>query len=458
MLLRSSPSGVASQMTAMPPVPAAQYLRMSTDQQRYSIQHQSAAIAHYAAAAGFEIVKSYEDAGRSGVTAKGRKGLSDLLRDVMAEEPGYSTILVLDVSRWGRYQNPDEAAHYEFLCRSNGVDIRYCGEDFGTGLAASVFKHLKRVMAGEYSREMSVKIRRAKQRTALSGMVMGGTSPYGFSRQIVNKDGTVGAIVPRGVRKPRADQQMQLVPEGREQSAVLRRIFRLFLRDHRRPIEIATLLNARQSWWLDGTGWTNQRVRRALRCELVTGRQAFGKSAGALGSARTDQPRSRWTTIQIFPPIVSHKAFATAQARLAALEGSRVKTDAEMLADLKAVFALHGRISLSLIDATPGMQRSATYFRRFGTVTEACRLSGIAYEGPRQRGRSRAGNHLTRDEALAALRRVFDQRGRIDMYICQADATLPSLEWLRREFGSLHQAFNAAGLPFYRSSSAAVSA
>jgi hypothetical protein len=26
---------------------------------------------------------------------------------------------VYDVSRWGRFQDPDEAAHYEFLCKAD---------------------------------------------------------------------------------------------------------------------------------------------------------------------------------------------------------------------------------------------------------------------------------------------------------------------------------------------------
>lgn len=57
------------------PVKAAQYLRMSTDHQKYSIMNQAAAIAEYAAARGIAIVKTYEDAGRSGLRLDGRDGL-----------------------------------------------------------------------------------------------------------------------------------------------------------------------------------------------------------------------------------------------------------------------------------------------------------------------------------------------------------------------------------------------
>jgi DNA invertase Pin-like site-specific DNA recombinase len=58
---------------------AAQYLRMSTDMQRYSIENQSEGIALYAARRGLTIVRSYEDAGRSGLRLDGRAALQNLL-------------------------------------------------------------------------------------------------------------------------------------------------------------------------------------------------------------------------------------------------------------------------------------------------------------------------------------------------------------------------------------------
>ena len=45
---------------------AAQYVRMSTDHQRYSTENQAEIIAAYAARRNFEIVRTYADEGRSG--------------------------------------------------------------------------------------------------------------------------------------------------------------------------------------------------------------------------------------------------------------------------------------------------------------------------------------------------------------------------------------------------------
>ena len=53
-------------------IPAAQYLRMSTEHQQYSLENQSAAIQKYAESHGFEIVQTYSDAAKSGVVLKRR--------------------------------------------------------------------------------------------------------------------------------------------------------------------------------------------------------------------------------------------------------------------------------------------------------------------------------------------------------------------------------------------------
>ena len=95
-------------------IPAAQYLRMSTEHQQYSLENQSAATQKYAEARGFQIVCTYSDAAKSGLVLRRRPGLQQLLRDVVGTPP-YRVILVYDVSRWGRFQDNYESAHYEFL-------------------------------------------------------------------------------------------------------------------------------------------------------------------------------------------------------------------------------------------------------------------------------------------------------------------------------------------------------
>lgn len=97
--------------------PAAQYIRMSTEHQQYSTENQADIIREHAKDRGYEIVRTYVDEGKSGLRIEGRDALRQMIADVQEEHPGYEAILVYDVSRWGRFQDSDESAYYEYICR-----------------------------------------------------------------------------------------------------------------------------------------------------------------------------------------------------------------------------------------------------------------------------------------------------------------------------------------------------
>src|SRR5690348_11485889 len=160
----------------IPPIPAAEYVRMSTEGQHYSIANQQAAIREYAAMHGYTIIRTYADPGRSGLTLKGRHGLLQLLTDVQEHQANFAAVLVYDVSRWGRFQDTDEAAFYEYFCRRDGIKVEYCVELFRNDIdpLAAILKNIKRVMAAEYSRDQSMRIRRAQARIAALGYQAGG--------------------------------------------------------------------------------------------------------------------------------------------------------------------------------------------------------------------------------------------------------------------------------------------
>ena len=136
------------------------YVRMSTESQDYSTDHQRANIRAYAAAHAIQIIREYVDDGKSGLDIKRRAGLLSLMRDVQSPQPDFSHILVYDISRWGRFQDIDESAYHEHTCRRAGIEVVYCGEKFAgeSGPYASLLKSMKRVMAAEYSRDLSEKV------------------------------------------------------------------------------------------------------------------------------------------------------------------------------------------------------------------------------------------------------------------------------------------------------------
>src|SRR5271154_4393192 len=112
------------------PQPVAQYVRMSTEHQQYSTENQSLAILQYAQAHNMEIVRTYSDHGKSGLSLTGRAGLRQLLLDVEQGDIDFTAVLVYDVSRWGRFQNPDQGASYEYSLTAANIMVHYCAEQF----------------------------------------------------------------------------------------------------------------------------------------------------------------------------------------------------------------------------------------------------------------------------------------------------------------------------------------
>src|SRR5215470_16701056 len=211
---------------------AAQYVRMSTDYQKYSIENQAAAIAAYAQLHNLSIVRTYRDEGESGLKIKNRAGLTRLIEDVRSGQADFGHILVFDVSRWGRFQDVDESAHYEFICKQRGIKVAYCGEQFDNdgSLISNIVKNIKRVMAAEYSRELSVKVHAGAVRFARLGFRMGGSLSYGLQRLAVDKESRPKGILADGERKYLITDHVRVRPGTADERAIVKWIFEEYLR------------------------------------------------------------------------------------------------------------------------------------------------------------------------------------------------------------------------------------
>jgi len=299
-------------------VPVAQYLRMSTDHQQYSLNNQADAISRYAADHGFEIVKTYSDAARSGLRLKNRLGLQQLLKDVVEGQLDFRTVLVYDVSRWGRFQDSDEAAHYEYLCKASGVPVHYCAEMFANdnSISGLILKALKRTMAGEYSRELSVKVRAGLFRLAKLGYKLGGTRKYGLRRRLLDAAGKPKQFLADGERKSIVNDRVTYVPGTPKQTAIVRRIFHEFADDKRSPNAIAQRLNQEGIPFLRGTIWKSATVRNMLRDPHYAGNQVWGRTTAILsGPVVKVQPHEWATCAKAFKPVVEDDLFQRAQHR-----------------------------------------------------------------------------------------------------------------------------------------------
>src|SRR5208282_4100341 len=209
------------------PARVAQYVRMSTEHQQYSTENPMDTVRRYAEARRMEIVRTYSDEARSGLNIEGRGSLRELLNDVESGRADYSDVLVYDVSRWGRFQDVDESAYYEYICKRANVRIHYCAEQFENdgSLSSTLLKTIKRTMAGEYSRELSVKVFAGQCRLIERGFRQGGPAGYGLRRQLIDQDRNPKGILSRGMHKSIQTDRVILVPGPESEIQLVREIY-----------------------------------------------------------------------------------------------------------------------------------------------------------------------------------------------------------------------------------------
>lgn len=358
---------------------AAVYVRMSTDRQVYSADHQRRNLTAFASAHGLSIVREYADEGKSGLDIRGRAGLRALLHDVQAGAPGFTTVLVYDVSRWGRFQDVDESAHYEYVCRSSGVAVLYCAEPFendGSPMA-SLIKSIKRTMAAEYSRELSTKVFNAQSRFIAMGYKQGGSAGFALRRVVVGPDGTIKHELRYGERKGATCDRVIFVKGPDAEIEVLRNIYSMYVDEHLAETEIARRLNTKGVPSEFGRPWTPWLVHSLLTNEKYLGNLVFNRGSFKLQRKAVHNPSSMWVRLDsAFDAPISAEIYHSAQA-----ERSRrqIRPDkASLLQHIRDIFRIHGKVTTNLLTKHVSSTMPKLLARHFGTITNAYLLAGIA--------------------------------------------------------------------------------
>ena len=377
------------------PSRAAQYVRMSTDRQDYSIENQTDLFETYARRKGIEIVRSYVDGGRSGLRLDDRPALKELLQDVQSGLADFDVILVYDVSRWGRFQDIDESAYYEHLCKRSGIRVVYCAEPFENddGLTSALVKSLKRAMAGEYSRELSNKVFVGQCKLVREGFWQGAQPGYGLRRALVGADGSRKAVLLRGERKNIQSDRVILVPGPPTEVETVQRIFRAFVSERKSTVDIARELIADKIVYREGRPWTKRAVRTILVSEKYAGHNVFNRVARKLNGKPIPNAREHWIRSEnVFEAIVDPSLLVAARQRD---EEERAGKSAEvMLRQLRALFEKNGRLSSRMINASLDLPHSCLFRNRFGTLEAAYERVGFQPE--------RTNEYLDLRRALAA--------------------------------------------------------
>lgn len=309
----------------MTPRTAAQYVRMSTDRQDLSPFLQKEAMGEFALAHGYEIVRTYEDHGKSGVHIANRPALRRLLSDVQLDPP-FNFILVYDVSRWGRFQDADAAAYYEFHCRLSNVQVVYVAESFDNAQtpASVLLKGMRRLMAAEYSRDLARKSRAGQGRVVSMGFHMGTLPSFGYRRWSVSADGKQRVELKRGQMKMALTDRIEWVLGPPDEVQLVQRIFDAFANRGLEIEQIAGLVRA-EGWRSDKYGVvTPHTVRTLLTNEALIGNFVWGPGV----NSRRIVPAAQTRCDGSVPRIIDTNTWTLTQRRLMdahALELTRPK-------------------------------------------------------------------------------------------------------------------------------------
>jgi DNA invertase Pin-like site-specific DNA recombinase len=357
---------------------AAEYVRMSTEHQQYSTENQADKIREYATRRGIEIVRTYADEGKSGLNIGGRPALQNLINDVESGNADFQIILVYDISRWGRFQDADESAYYEYRCRRAGIHVAYCAEQFENdgSPVSTIVKSIKRAMAGEYSRELSGKVFAGQCRLIELGYRQGGPAGYGLRRILVDQHGVIKTELMHGEQKNLQTDRVILKPGPEEEVRIIGLIYRWFIDEGLFESEIANRLNEMSIRADLDRDWTRRMVRQVLTNAKYIGDNVFNRNSYKLKKMRVANTPDMWIIKEgAFEPIVPLDVFYRAQDIFRA----RVHqcTDEELIQKLRTLYQKRGFLNAHMIDETEGMASAGLYARRFGSLIRAYEMAGF---------------------------------------------------------------------------------
>ena len=357
---------------------AAEYVRMSTEHQQYSTENQRSKIRDYANQHRLKIVATYADEGKSGLRLDGRAALQRLIYDVETRTADFQVILVYDVSRWGRFQDADESAYYEYVCRRAGINVVYCAEQFENdgSPVSTIVKGVKRAMAGEYSRELSTKVFAGQCRLIELGFRQGGPAGFGLRRVLLDQGGLVKSELARGERKSLQTDRVVLMPGPESETGIVRLIYQWFIEESLSEAHIAARLNSMNVRTDLDRVWSRATVHEVLTNEKYIGNNIYNRVSFKLKKLRVANPPEMWIRKDgAFKPVLSPDIFYVAQGIMRA-RAHRYSSD-ELLERLRELYQSRGFLSGIVIDETEGMPSSSVYSYRFGSLVRAYQAVGF---------------------------------------------------------------------------------
>ena len=310
---------ISSQQTQKKAI--AYYRHSAEDKQENSVAIQRQHTQKFANENNIEIIHEEADEGKSGLLAN-RPAFERLFTNWIENEnaPQFDYVFVYDVSRWGRFQDQDQAAHLTYLCKKHGKEVVYVSRGFTNAdnqLFSSLEISLHRYMAAEYSRQLSDKVFYGCVKVSEQGYSAGGTAVYGMARQLLDVNKKPIRILNIGEHKQIANERVTFTPKEDETTEAVRAIFNLFVKERYLVSDIVTHLNQKRILSANGKQWNTSKVIKILTDETYIGTRIYNKTWKRLKQKSHKNHRSEWVVVQkAFKAVVDEQIFREAQERL----------------------------------------------------------------------------------------------------------------------------------------------
>ena len=348
----------------------AYYRHSAQGKQKNSIELQAEQVKVDAAARGLEIIEEFVDRGYSGLTAN-RPGFQALLAAVRTRKD-FRYIMVLDVSRWGRFIDSNEFGRYEAECNQHGKKVVFVTQDFeAAGPAGRIGLEALRFLSAEESRNKSVKVFLGSMKVARQGYRAGAPAPYGLVRALYDERGAFVKFLRKGDGgKSVANERVKLAPGDSREVKVVREIFDMFVGEGLDERQIANRLNDRMISPSSRGVWLPETVRKILRDQQYTGAIVYNRTSQKLRSRRKPNPGGEWViTRGAFDAVVTEDVFELAASRFRE-RGLRLKSDV-MLSHLRRLYDRFGVVTGRMVEKDEESPTPRMYVKRFGSITGA---------------------------------------------------------------------------------------
>ncbi|KUY26097.1 recombinase family protein [Elizabethkingia ursingii] len=299
----------------------AYYRHSAEDKQENSVSIQREHTENFALENNIEIIHEEIDEGKSGLIAN-RPGFERLFANWIENNkaPLFDYVLVYDVSRWGRFQDGDQAAYFVHLCKKHGKEVIYVSRGFpdqANQLFSSLETSIQRYMAAEYSRQLSDKVFYGCIKVSQQGYSAGGSAVYGMTRVLLDINKERIRPLELGEHKQIANERVSFAPKNDETTLTVKTIYDLFVNKRYSISYIINCLNEKEILSANDKLWDKSKIIKVLTQEAYIGTRIYNKTKGRLKQKTHSNPRSEWIVVpKAFEATIDELIFIKAQERL----------------------------------------------------------------------------------------------------------------------------------------------